>query len=196
MDAQFHHLRDWLAASNLYLTKEDEHIFSQHTDRVSLPKGASMMAQNRPVRKLYFLNSGVARLYLRYKDEDITIAFIAAPQFASTIIYLLNQVPSRLAIESCTPVEALCWTREQFLAIRNETRVGKELEMVFAEYLLAWNLKREIDRLTLPPDERYQKLTEEYPMVIQQIPVKFIASYLGIHHDSLSRIRSRLTKRI
>jgi hypothetical protein len=43
---------------------------------------------------------------------------------------------------------------------------------------------------------RYQKLLEDAPLVLRYVPLKHIASYLGIHQDSLSRIRNRIVKRI
>jgi len=153
------------------------------------------MEQGRPVNTFYFMNSGIARLFLKHNQEDITFAFISAPQFASTIIYLLNRVPSRLAIETCTDIEALQWDQDNFMAIREHTETGKKMETALTELLLRWNLEREIDRLTQTPEERYCRLIETSPLVAQQVPVKYIASYLGIHQDSLSRIRNRLMKK-
>lgn len=196
MHTEFTLFLDWLKRTDLHPDRDDLNFLYEYTDIITLPKGKAIMEQNRPVSYFYFLNSGVARLFLRYEDDDITIAFLQAPQFASTPIYLLNRQLSTLAVETCTEAKALRWSREQFLAIKNHTHIGNAFETAFTEMLLSWNLEREIDRLTLSPELRYQKLIDQSPLVGRYVPVKYIASYLGIHHDSLSRIRNRMIKRI
>lgn len=196
MKSYFKQFLSWFDRQNLAPTREDLDFLYAHTELVTIPKGAAIMEQNRPVDYFYYLNAGVVRLFLKYNDNDITIAFVQAPQFASTPIYLLNRQMSTLALETCTEVQALRWNRDQFLAIKENTMIGNSLESGFTELLLTWNLEREIDRLTLPPEIRYQKLIEQAPMVAGYVPLKHIASYLGIHHDSLSRIRNRMMRRI
>ena len=48
--------------------------------------------------------------------------------------------------------------------------------------------------LTLNPDKRYLKLLNENPKLLHEIPLKMIASYLGVTDVALSRIRSRISK--
>ena len=171
-------------------------LLEQHTQCQSIPRNHPLMWQGRPVETFYFLNHGIARLFLKHQDKDLTLAFICAPQFASTINYLLSQMPSNLAVETCTQVEALVWQKPDMLAIIEKSRFGKLWERTFTEILLAWNMEREVDRLTKTPEERYRKLLETAPEVIRLVPVKHIASYLAIHQDSLSRIRHRLARKI
>lgn len=196
MNNQFSQLLQWFGEKNISLTLGDMHVLEQHTECKTIPRNELIMRQNRAVERFYFLNRGIARLFLKHHDEDITIAFISAPQFASTMNYLLNQVPSALAIETCTEVEALQWERSDILTFREKSRFGHLWEVAFTEVLLSWNMEREVDRLTLTPEERYYKLLQTAPEVARLVPVKHIASYLGIHQDSLSRIRNRLARRI
>lgn len=187
---------NWLQSQHIHPSTADVCFLKQHTAYKCIQKNAIIMKQGRPVTEFYYINAGIARLFLKYNDEDITIAFINAPQFASTIHYLLNGQPSPLAIETCTEIKALQWTKADIMAIKEHTSFGNKMEHAFTETLLNWNFEREMSRVIHNPEERYRMLIESAPMVPQQVPIKFIASYLGIHQDSLSRIRNRLLRKI
>lgn len=191
----FKKIDKWLDTYNIPVTEEEGNFFRQITSHVIIPKNTVIMQQNRPVKKLYFINEGVARLYRKHSNKDTTIAFIKEKEFASTIIYLLNEVPSPCTIETCTDIDALCWERDDIIQLKAHTIFGDRLEKTLTEVLLSWNQDREIDKLSLDAEERYLKLIQTHPAVIQQVPLRYIASYLGIHQDSLSRIRKRLIKR-
>ncbi len=195
MNEHFIHCLKWLSEHHIHPTPDEITFLKKHASTVLIPKKAQMLEQGKPVKYFYFMNSGIARLFMNYQGKDITIAFVAAPLFASTIQYLLNGKDSHLAIEACTEIEAIQWTKDDIIQLKKHTSIGEPLENAFTETLLEWNLKREIDRLILTPEERYANLLKETPQVLQQVPVKYIASYLGIHQDSLSRIRNRQARK-
>lgn len=195
MDDSFEPFLSWLQSWHIYPTPADLDFLKQRTAHAGFQKNTIIMKQGRPVTEFYYINSGIARLFVKHNKEDITIAFINAPQFASTIHYLLNGLPSPLAIETCTEIKALQWTRADITALKEHTSFGNKMEQAFTEILLNWNFEREMSRLIHSPEERYQKLLETAPLVPLQVPVKFIASYLGIHQDSLSRIRNRIHRK-
>jgi CRP-like cAMP-binding protein len=196
MHPSFKFFFNWLQNNNLVPTKEDMEMLYDQTEHFIVPKGEMILEQNRPTNYFYYLNEGIVRLFLRHNNEDITIAFVQAPQFACTTMHLLSRQLSPLALETCTQIEGIRWSREQFITLKEETQIGNKIEAAFTNTLLTWNLEREIERLTLPPEMRYQKLLEDAPLVLRYVPLKHIASYLGIHQDSLSRIRNRIVKRI
>lgn len=192
----FKQCHQWLNDNRIFAPQAEVEFLTQITSFKVVPKNSLIMPQDRPVEKLYFIIKGITRLFRRNKNTDTTIAFVKENQFASTIIYLLNQVPSPCAIETCTETELLYWRRDDIIQLKEQTSLGKHLEVTLTELLLTWNQDREVDKLSLEPEERYLKLIETHPMVIQQVALKHIASYLGIHQDSLSRIRKRLNKKI
>lgn len=188
-------LVEWFKDNRIFATAEEINVFQQYTYQTVLPRNTIIMQQGRPVEKLYFINKGLARLYRQHAQDDTTIAFIKEQEFASTIIYLLNQVPSPCAIETCTEVDLLYWERDDILYLKQHTALAPLLEAALTEILLTWMQDREVDKLSMDPKERYIKLINTMPAGLQEVPAKHIASYLGIHTDSLSRIRNRLAKR-
>jgi CRP-like cAMP-binding protein len=61
------------------------------------------------------------------------------------------------------------------------------------EFLLSKKVKRELDLLMKTPQERYEALFTEQSKLIQLIPQKYIASYIGVVPETLSRIRKRIS---
>ena len=53
---------------------------------------------------------------------------------------------------------------------------------------------RVVDYLSLSPEERYRKMTEESPKLLKNVPLRYIASMLGITPETLSRIRNKVHK--
>ncbi|RYD81934.1 MAG: cyclic nucleotide-binding domain-containing protein [Sphingobacteriales bacterium] len=189
-------LINWFKENNIFVAPDEFELLKQHTYHAVIPKNTIIMQQGRAVEKLYFINSGLVRLCRQHGDDGTTIAFIKENEFASTIIYLLNQVPSPCALETCTDLEVLYWERSDIVYLKEHTALGNHLETALTEILLTWLQDREVDKLSLDPEKRYKKLIRTMPAGLQQVPAKHIASYLGIHTDSLSRIRKRLNKRI
>lgn len=188
-------LVQWFSDNNIFANKDDVDLFQQRTCHELIPKNTIIMQQGRSVEKLYFINRGLARLCRQHDQGDTTIAFIKENEFASTVIYLLNQVPSPCAIETCTDIDLLSWERDDILFLKENTALAPLLETALTEILLIWMQDREVDKLSLDPKQRYIKLLHTMPSGLQEVPAKHIASYLGIHTDSLSRIRKRLSKR-
>jgi hypothetical protein len=67
-----------------------------------------------------------------------------------------------------------------------------KMEMAIMDRLLNWIQDGQIDAICMTAEERYHKILEQQPELIREIPLKYIASLLGIHQDSLSRIRKSL----
>lgn len=190
----FHPLNQWLKSYGIAMPPADMRLLMRYTELIQLPKGSILMAQNKKVQDLYFINSGIARLHSKVAGEDTTIDFVPEQEFASTIIYILNQQPSVYALDAVTDITALHWTREAVLHLRAHITCAPLIEATLQMRLLTWIQDRELDILNLSPEERYHKLFDTYPRVAQEAPLKYIASYLGIQQESLSRIRRKWTR--
>lgn len=72
------------------------------------------------------------------------------------------------------------------------TSIGQIHGRKAAEQLYMMKVNREIALLTQKPEERYKALLESLPFYLQRIPQKYLASYIGITPQALSRIRKRI----
>jgi len=77
--------------------------------------------------------------------------------------------------------------------VYTHTKVGCTLGRLIAETLIVNSIKREISLLNTTAEERYQSLFTDRPKLLQEIPLKYLASYVGVTPQALSRIRKRIS---
>ena len=77
--------------------------------------------------------------------------------------------------------------------VYKETENGNLIGRRMAENMFLIKSKREISLLNKTAEERYLDLFSERPKLLKQIPLKYIASYIGVTPQALSRIRKRIT---
>lgn len=195
MNRMYEHVGRWMRRYRISMTFKDLRLIVRHTRMIRIPKNTIIMPQGKMVTQLYFINNGLVRLLRQFRDSDTTIDFVPEHEFASTVIYIRNEQSSPCALETLTDVDALYWEKEEVLYLLENISCGTKIEQAMLNRLLNWGQDREIDIITMTPEERYIKLLRENPAVVSMIPLKYIASYLGIHQDSLSRIRNKVARK-
>ena len=75
----------------------------------------------------------------------------------------------------------------------DQTSEGNSIGRQIAEQFFIGKQKRELSLLTQSAEERYYSLFTHQPQLIKEIPLKYIASYIGITPQALSRIRARIS---
>ncbi len=179
----------------IVFTPDEFELIKAQTQHKILPAGTVLMKQGKEVQSLYFLNRGIARLFRVEKDVDYTLGIISHRHFLSTPLYLQNGQLSSCALEALTEVEVLEWNKGGALALKKAIPRMYEMEMAIMDRLLNWLQDHQIEAICMTAEERYKKIMDTQPEVIQQVPLKYIASLLAIHQDSLSRIRKQVTQR-
>ncbi|MCP9755968.1 Crp/Fnr family transcriptional regulator [Lacihabitans sp. CCS-44] len=141
-----------------------------------------------------FLNSGLIRSYLHDDGKELTTQFIFENCFFTYLEGLLQEISSHknfVALEDC---EALILKKNDLPKI---LELNPKFESIFRHLLFDESLMQikanEAERKETPT-ERYLKFLNQYPTANNRISIKFIASFLGIEPQSLSRIRKRLTQ--
>jgi CRP-like cAMP-binding protein len=184
-------LINWLASRNIAFTRSETRLLMQFTKITSYPAFEQLMVQDECTTKLYFLNKGIVRLFRLYDSRDYTLGIVSTQDFFSTPLYVISGEKSPCAIESLTEIEVLEWNRDDILAIKELFPKIYNLELAIMERVFSWVQLNQIEMICLTAEERYKKLMEEQPEVLLNIPLKYAASLLGIHTDSLSRIRKK-----
>ncbi|HEU4634133.1 MAG TPA: Crp/Fnr family transcriptional regulator [Flavisolibacter sp.] len=141
-------------------------------------------------RTIYFIKKGIARIYYFKDGIDITESFAFENNIIARIESLFTGRPSRKAIQVLEDAEILAISaRELFNLYDQFPEIERLFRKIFeAAYVETVNRVESIQFHTA--QERYQSLMEQAPDVIKRVPLKHIASYLGITQQSLSRIRS------
>jgi hypothetical protein len=103
------------------------------------------------------------------------------------------QEPSDVQVMAVTPCYVSIINRERLIPAMQHSILANQLSLCIAQQMFLSRARREKDFLTLSAEARYRALLEKAPAVIKHIPVNRIAKYLGIHAESLSRIRKSIS---
>jgi len=142
---------------------------------------------------LYFVLEGVQRVY--YLDDDgreATLVFTYAPSFGGVLDAMMLQQPSRYFYETLTPsaflrasYSALADLMQQSLPVAEMVRLG----LVQA---LSGLLERLAEVQSFSSEARFRKLLQRSPHILQLVPHKYLASYLGIDPTNFSKLINRI----
>lgn len=148
--------------------------------------------QGEEVQNLYFLLDGVVRVFRLRDNKEYTYNLYSNPRFIANIGSLIKGTPAQHSIQ------ALCNTtilKIRFVDAHKLYEILPKYERIgrlFTEAVLLQEVER-IDELTCyEPFERFQNLLATTPELMERIPQKYVASYLGISPESLSRMKAKL----
>jgi CRP-like cAMP-binding protein len=174
-------------------TDSDWLIFSSKLKKQKFPKKALLLEKGQTENYLSFVERGAIRYYIPGESNDVTIEFTFENEFIGAYDSFLTRKPSRYNVATLTPVVLWRLTYDDAQAIYRETERGNLIGRLAAEALFLEKAKREISLLTDSAEQRYLNLFREQPIIIKKIPLRHIASYIGITPQALSRIRKRIS---
>lgn len=175
------------------MTNSDWTFFSSKLQKVKLEKNSTVLRIGEVENYLSFISKGIIRLYIPQEDNDLTFGFLFGNQFVTAYDSFLTREPSNYKIETLT--ETILWkiSFKDLQEVYKKTEIGNLIGRKMAENMFLIKSKRELSLLSKTAEERYLDLFTERPRLLEQIPLKYIASYIGITPQALSRIRKRIT---
>jgi len=194
-EALFKQVCTFACEQGIFFTPEEFLIIREHTVHAVLPAHTVLMEQGKRVDTLYFLNRGIARLYRVHNEVDHTLGIVSTNYFLSTPLFIQSEDPSTCSLESLSEIDVLIWDKASVLFLKNTIPKMQEMELAIMVKLLNWLQENQINAICMTAEERYIHLMDTQPLVIQQVALKYIASLLGIHQDSLSRIRKNISQK-
>ena len=144
--------------------------------------------------RLCFIMSGFTRIYCMNGHKEYTLRFNFPGSFFCSYASFIDRIPSALAIEALTPGSMFFFSYESMEELYRKAPGAERIGKSMIERLYIMREEKEISFATQSAEQNYLDLLKSQPELIMQIPQKYIASYLGITPESLSRIRSRLWK--
>lgn len=144
-------------------------------------------------RRCYFLRNGIAQIGTETdKFEYKIIDFLFPYRYFNAYMSFLTQEPSTAQIKSITACDVEYFVYEDLQEAYVDSLLVNRIGRILTEESFVLKHQREVDFLTKSAKERYLNLLASYPDIVQKIPIKSIALYLGIHPESLSRIRKKV----
>ncbi|WP_417367161.1 Crp/Fnr family transcriptional regulator [Flavobacterium beibuense] len=150
------------------------------------------MAEGKICRNSFHIKKGIARKFYRNDAKEITTDFYFEDDIAIAFNSYTFQTPSTEIIECLTDVEVRITHREDWEAAKSKFPQLLKLDILLTE-IYTGSLEEDLyDLRVLNATQRYQKLLGEAPELLQHVKLTYIASYLNISLETLSRIRAKL----
>lgn len=176
------------------LTTQQIELIASKTEKRTLKTGEYFSEAGRTANHVGFIISGIFRVCYYDKDgEEITRYFIDENNFLVDLNSFSYQIPSSEYIQAVTDVEMVVFSRSALTELAN-TIVGwdKITNQITTKALLD-KVSRISPMVAEDATTRYLKFLEQFPQMALRIPLSYLASYLGITPQSLSRIRKNIS---
>ena len=175
---------------------EQTHLLLQKIEENQLWKNQLSLDRNEFLKvsgsidtNLYFVKNGSLRIFVIEEYEEHTIRFGYKNSFLVSLDSFISEKPSEYYIQA---IKKSTLSVIEKKVLKNLIESSSELQENWNEILerlILQQLERERDILTSSPFKRYQRVLERSPQLFQEIPSKYIASYLRMTPETLSRIK-------
>ena len=157
-----------------------------------LKKGAYLVTEGQRCRHLYFVESGALRGCYTLDGKEITYWFAFENDFVTSFHSFITETP---AVERIQLLEgSVLWaiSKERLNHLLNaHHEIERLLRIAYEGYYIRLE-ERFVNGGFKTAAERYRDLLEQRPQLLERVPLSYIASYLGISPETLSRVRARL----
>ena len=154
-----------------------------------------LLEAGKTANRIFFLHEGFVRFFHTKNDgTEVTSDFYFAPGFITSFTSLIQQKPSSVNVQAMVKMDVLFIRYKDLIALYDKEHKVERLGRLLAEQVFITSEKHLLSFLNDSPQDRYLWLMKEYPEYVKNIPLHYLASYLGITAESLSRIRNRSVK--
>ncbi|MEZ4827600.1 MAG: Crp/Fnr family transcriptional regulator [Bacteroidia bacterium] len=171
-------------------------LIASGLEKIVVSKKSILLHAGEVCRHAWFINSGCLRYYYNTHDGmEITGYIFTENSFVSSFGSFVSRQPSTQSIDAIEDSELIVISYDHMLKLYENIPQMERFGRLLAENIVVGSQMRTASLLVDDPDTRYQKLLRERPELIIRIPHYYIASYLGVKPETLSRIRKRLSEK-
>ncbi|SHJ35181.1 cAMP-binding domain of CRP or a regulatory subunit of cAMP-dependent protein kinases [Hymenobacter daecheongensis DSM 21074] len=173
-----------------FLTEEDIAAFVPLWHKsVRLQRGDFLIRPGQVEHHLYFVRAGTLRIFYPSQTEEICVGFAYGNTLVCSFPSFVAGQPSEYSIQALRKSELIGISRADFSAIVEARPNFARFWRLELERAVMGRIEREIDLLLPEPERRLARLLARSPHLFQLVPKKYIASYLRMTPETLSRLR-------
>lgn len=177
------------------LAPEEKEYFTSLLKVKKLKKKQYLLQEGDIARHEYFVNKGCLRTYtIDEKGQEHVIQFAIEDWWIGDMYSFLTQTPAKYTIDALEDSEVFCLEKNALEELYVKIPKFEKFFRHLLQNAFISLQERVIGNLSQPADERYCTFITKYSDMEKRLPLKQIASYLGITPESLSRIRSQYIK--
>jgi len=179
--------------SYMGVPEEDMQTLLSFFHRTTLEKGEYFLRAGRVCDKLSFQLSGLMRVFAVYGDKEITQWISYKGNLITDLGGLICEEPSRFTFQALTSCECYTIDKKDYLNLSQVIPRWPLMERLLITQCFRFMETRIFALLSMSAEERYRYLQEQNPDLFHSVPLKYLASMMGMTPESLSRIRNKST---
>ena len=175
------------------LSNENQKKLTECIEKIRYGKGSNVIEEGKQCKHLFFIEKGLLRTFIiNEKENEYNIEFTQEGQFITAIPSLYFGSPSDVTIQALEESEIYRIERDKLNSLYNEFPEMNKLGRIVTEEYFARREVWHAQKAMYEGANRYKNLLENSPELIQRIPLRHLASYLGMSKEHLSRLRAGL----
>lgn len=177
----------------IQLSREEIGILEQILTYKKIKKNELIAENGKVCQKVLFASGGYFRFYhTDCKGNEITSDFYFAPSFITSYTSFITGTPSFVNVQAMSDMEVVEFSKKDLYSLYDKYPKIERLGRLIAESVAIVSEEHLFLLLNQTAQMRYQRLLEKHPQYVNTIPLQYIASYLGITQETLSRMRKSI----
>lgn len=176
--------------SQIHFSDESYQLFLNTATKRKAKRKQVLFYPDKASNKILFITKGLLRGYKIIEGKEYTHHFYFADWFATDFESFLTEKPSQIYIETVEDTDYFEFHKNDLLSLYSQCHQLEALGRIIAEKAYLATVEKLSNMQIFSLNERYERLIKNNPNLIQRVPQKHIASYLGVSEQSLSRIKS------
>lgn len=172
------------------VSDESVQLLASHLNRIVIPPKTTIIHAGTVDRHVYFIEKGIARVYIMKGCEQVTTWFCQEGDVVYGALSIFRDKPCFEYVETLEETIAYTTTTHILRRLYSENIELANWKRIMQEDHFLWLCDIHFSRLNLSGKERYEKMLKEYPYIYNRVNLGYIASFLGMTLPSLSRIRA------
>jgi CRP-like cAMP-binding protein len=183
-------------AKHVSLTLEEEVLFLSKTETKKYKAKTILLSSGEIAKNTFFVNSGILRSFnINNNIIEHVLHFACEGWWMGDMYSYITEKPGNLFIEALEDAELVIISKENHQLLYQEIPKLERFFRILAENSLVSHQERLMDNLSLTAEERFETFCKKYPSLIQKVPQKHIASYIGVTPEFFSKMKSKLLRK-
>jgi CRP-like cAMP-binding protein len=184
-------------SKHIQLTKDEEKHFVSFLKEKKIKRKQFVLRENEICENSIFITKGCLRGYTIDQNGFDHILQFAPPDWWIADMYsLISQKPGNLNIDAIEDTEVLLLSRKNQEKLFVDVPKFERFFRIITENSLVANRQRILDNMSLTAQQRFAAFCHHYPTLIEHLPQKLIASYIGVTPEFLSKVKAEYFKRM
>ncbi len=171
---------------------EEWRAFVQLLGVKQINKGDHLIKAGDMENHLYWMLKGVVRGYYIKNGEELVAGFGFDYSLSGAYDSFISRQPTSVFVQAVSDVTMVSLHRDHLESLYDRFKNFERYMRLTLEEMLLKKVHHEIAVLGYSAEERLQRLTRDTPQIFQLVPLKYLASYLGMKPETLSRLRAKI----